>query len=94
MPAGHGDRVVVEDLVGDVDAGGDRGANRQQAGMEIGAVAEILEHVPGFGKGRLAEPGRAFATHLGKGLGAAIHPGRHVVTTDTAVGDATLGHHG
>jgi len=34
LAAGHRHRVVVEDLVGDVDAGGDRGADRQDAGME------------------------------------------------------------
>ena len=45
LAAGHGDRVVVEDLVGDVDAGRDRLADRQQAGMVVGAVAEILEDV-------------------------------------------------
>ena len=45
LAAGHRDRVVVEDLVGDVDAGRDRGADRQIAGVVVGAVAEILEHV-------------------------------------------------
>ena len=45
LAAGHRDRVVVEDLVGDVDAGRSRRADRQQAGMGIGAVAQILEHV-------------------------------------------------
>src|SRR5581483_6584508 len=32
LAAGHGDGVVVEDLVGDVDARGDRGADRHVAG--------------------------------------------------------------
>ncbi len=45
LAAGHRHGVVVENLVGDVDAGRDRGANRQQAGVEVGAVAEVLEHV-------------------------------------------------
>ena len=45
LAAGHRHRVVVEDLVGDVDARRGRGADRQQAAMLIGAVAEILEDV-------------------------------------------------
>ena len=45
LAAGHGDGVVVEDLVGHVDAGRARGADRQAAGVDVGAVAEILEHV-------------------------------------------------
>ena len=43
LAAGHRHRVVVENLVGHVDAGGDRGAYRQNAGVEIGAVADVLE---------------------------------------------------
>ena len=45
LAAGHGDRVVEQDLVGDVDARRDRGADRHVAGMVVGAVAEVLEHV-------------------------------------------------
>ena len=58
LAAGHRDRVVVEDLVGDVDAGGRGGADRQQAGMGVGAVAEVLEDVLLAGERRLADPGR------------------------------------
>src|SRR3546814_11079395 len=43
LAAGHRHGVVEQNLVGDVDLGGDRGAQRQQAGMEIGAVPEIGE---------------------------------------------------
>ena len=50
------------------------GADRQRAGVEVGAVAEVLEHVLGLGERRLADPGRAFAAHLGEGVGAAVHP--------------------
>ena len=45
LAAGHRDGIVVEDLVGDVDAGRDCRADRQQAGMVVGAVAEVLEDV-------------------------------------------------
>ncbi len=60
--------------------------------MEIGAVAEVLEHVPGFGERRLPAPGHAFAAHLGEGVGAAVHPGDHVVAADAAERAAALGH--
>ncbi|MNI03962.1 hypothetical protein D3C73_568750 [compost metagenome] len=82
LPAGHRHRVVVEDLVGDVDAGRDRLADRQRSAVEIGAVAQVLEHVLGIGEGGLPGPRHAFATHVGEGVGAAVHPGHHVMATD------------
>ena len=62
----------------------DRLTNRQRSGMEIGAVAEILENVLRLGERRLAAPRRAFAAHLREGFGAAVHPRHHVVTADAA----------
>jgi hypothetical protein len=56
LAAGHRDRVVVEDLVGDVDAGGDRLADRQRSGVEVRAVAEVLEHVRRVGERRPGPP--------------------------------------
>ena len=94
LAAGHRDRVVVEDLVGDVDAGRDRLADRQRAAVEVGAVAEVLEHVLGVGERRLARPGHAFAAHVGVGVGAAVHPRDHVVATDAAERARTFRHHG
>src|SRR5690606_23677257 len=94
LPAGHRDRVVVEDLVGDVDPGRDRLPDRQRAGVEIGAVAQVLEHVRGVGERGLAAPGHAFAAHLGEGVGAAVHPGDHVVAADAAQRARTVRHHG
>src|SRR5438270_11898951 len=69
LPAGHGDRVVIEYLVGNVDAGSGRGAQRQQPGMGVGAVAEILEDMVFVGERRLADPVGAFAAHLRDRLG-------------------------
>ena len=45
LAAGHRHRIVEQHLVGHVDAGRDRGADRQDAGMGIGAVADIGEDV-------------------------------------------------
>jgi hypothetical protein len=45
LAAGHRDRVVEQDLVGDVDAGRDRLRGSPAARVEVGAVAEVLEDV-------------------------------------------------
>ena len=70
LAAGHGDRVVVEDLEGHVDAGRPRRADGQAARVDVGAVAQVLEHVRGLGERRLADPVGALAAHLGEALGA------------------------
>ncbi len=94
LAAGHGDRVVEQDLVGDVDAGGDRGADRQAARVVIGAVADILENVIARGEQRLAHPVRALATHMGEAERLAVHPLRHIVTADAGIGARTFGNDG
>src|SRR5690606_16902610 len=94
LAAGHRHRVVVEDLVGDVDAGRDRLPDRQRAGVEVGAVAEVLEHVRRLRERRLPGPGDAFAAHVGEGVGAAVHPSDHVVAADAGHRARALGHHG
>ncbi len=91
LAAGHGDRVVVEDLEGDVGARSDRGAHGQGTGVEEGAVADVLEDVPPLHEGRLAEPGGALATHLGEGRGPRIHPLHHEVTADAGDRPRALG---
>ena len=94
LAAGHRHRVVVEELVSDVDPGGDRRADRQAAGMVVGAVADVLEDVVGLAERRLADPAGAFAAHLGEGLGVAVHPQRHVMAADAGQRPAALGHLG
>ena len=82
LAAGHGDRVVVEDLEGDVGAGRDGGADRQRARVVEGAVADVLEDMRARAERRLAEPGRALAAHLGEAAGVAVHPLDHEVAAD------------
>src|SRR3546814_1786213 len=59
--------LVVQDLVSDIHARRDRGANRERPRVIIGAVAEVLKYVTGPREGRDAEPVRPFAAHLGRG---------------------------
>lgn len=45
LAARHGDRVIVENFVGDVCARSARKADRHGTGMIVGAIAEILEEM-------------------------------------------------
>src|SRR5262249_47720840 len=95
LPTRHRDRVVVEDLVGDIDAGGGGGADRHQPAVRICAVAEILEDVLLAGEGRLSDPVRALASHVGDGRGvAARNVDRHGVTADAGERAASFGNPG
>src|SRR5690606_6991296 len=94
LATGHGHGVVVEDLVGDVDAGGNALADRQDAAVEIGAVTDVGEHVLVGAEGLLAHPGHAFAAHLREADRAAVHPDGHEVAADAGHGARALGHAG
>ena len=79
LATGHRNRVVVQNLVGDVDAGSNALAYGEQAAMEVGAVAQIGEHMLVGAEGLLPYPRHALTAHLGKAHRAAVHPQRHVV---------------
>ena len=93
LAAGHGDGVVVEDLVGDVDAGGRRGADRERC--RNGCRCRRRDSGR---RGRGVENGASpiqlapSAAHLGEALGVAVHPQRHVVAADAGIGAASLRH--
>ena len=92
LAARHGDGIVVENLVGDVHARGNALADRQQAAVKIGAVAQIGKHMLVGRERGLADPGHAFAAHLGEGGGGAVHPGGHVMAANAGHGARTFGH--
>ncbi len=94
LAAGHRHRAVVEDLVGDVHAGGHRVVQREAARVEERPVADVLEQVWRLGERRDADPLRALRAHVGDPDDAAVHPHRHAVTADARGGHAALGHHG
>ena len=92
LAAGHRDRIVVKNLVSDIHARRGRGAHRQQAGMVISPVADVLEHVRCFDERRFADPARALTAHLRISGCVAVHPLRHEVTADAGQRARTLGH--
>ncbi|CAB3775211.1 hypothetical protein LMG29542_08593 [Paraburkholderia humisilvae] len=87
LSACHCNCVVVENLVGDRRFCGDRLADRQNAGVEVGAVAEILEHVARLREHRMRGPVDAFAAHLDQPGRIALHPRRHEVAANTGLRD-------
>ncbi len=92
LAAGHRDRVVVEDLVGDVDARGDRGADREQPRVVVGAVAQVREDVLLARERRLADPRHAFAAHVRELGRRPVHPDRHHVAADAGGRAAAFRH--
>ena len=95
LTTGHGHGVVVQNLVGDVDARRDALANRQQAAVKVSAIAQVGEDVLFVAEGLLPHPRHALAAHLREADGRAVwHPGRHVVAANAAHGARALGHAG
>ncbi|ESS36882.1 hypothetical protein P355_1630 [Burkholderia cenocepacia KC-01] len=92
LAARHRDRVVVEDLVRDVRFRGDRLADREDARVEVGAVAEVLEHVLRVGEHRVRGPVDALAAHLDQPRRVALHPRRHEMATDAGLRDRAFRH--
>lgn len=78
----HGHGVIIKDFVGDIDLGCDGLAKSKQAGMIVGAIAEISEDVGFRHERRLSHPRHTFTAHLGEGIGVAVHPLDHVVAAD------------
>ena len=98
LAAGHGDGAVVEDLVGDVAAGRHRGPDGQRAGVEVGAVAQVLDEVVGADERLDADPLGALPAHLGVAGDRAdplgVHHQHHAVAADAAAHERALRHLG
>jgi hypothetical protein len=92
LAAGHRHRVVIENLVGDIDPGGRCGAQRQQSRMGVGAVPHVLKDMRLAGEGGLPDPADAFAAHMRDGRRAAAWDvQRHSVAADAGHGAAAVG---
>src|SRR5690606_10365592 len=66
----------------------------EQAGMEIGALAHVLEDVAVLEEWRKPYPVDAFAAHLREAGRVTVHPGGHVVTPHAAQRAAAFGNAG
>ena len=78
----HRDGVVIQHLVGQVHAGGDALPDGEQAGVKVGAVAQIDELMRLVGEMRHPLPLRALAAHLAEPRIVAIHPRHHEMAPD------------
>ena len=91
LSARHAHGVVIKNLVGDVDLGRDRLANRQITRVEIGPVADVGEHMLLVGEVRRTHPACALSAHLREGFRAAVHRERQKVATNTTQRPAAFG---
>ena len=94
LPTGHRNRVVVQNLVGDVHACRDGLAHGQQAAVEISAITQVGKHMLVVAKRLLPDPRHALAAHLGKTGRAAIHPDGHEMAANTGHGPRSFRHFG
>ena len=68
LSTGERDRIVVEQLEGDINAAADRTTNGEATGMVIGTVTQIHERVLDWTERGSPNPMLPFTTHL-------AHPG-------------------
>ena len=96
LAAGHRHGAVVEQLERDVDAGGDGRAHGERAGVEVGAVAEVLDDVLAVDERRHADPLGALVAHRGEPGDVAdplgLHQGDHRVAPDASADERARGH--
>ena len=94
LTTGHGNRIVVQNLVSDVDASGNALADGQDAAVKISTITDVGKHVFFVAEVLLANPRRALTPHLRKANGAAVHPHAHEMTTNARHGARTFGNFG
>ena len=90
LSARHRHRVVEQNFEGDIALGRNTGPDRQNAGVIVGPVPKVLEDVFCLHEFFLPNPGQTFTSHMTMGQDIAVHVGRHVVATDTAMRAATI----
>ena len=94
LPPGHGNCIVIKDLVGDVGACRQSSADRLHTGVVIGAVPDILEHMITGGEWRFADPVGPFGPHVCEAQRFPVHPLRHEVTANPGIGTTAFWHFG
>ena len=91
LAAGHRNRVVIEDLVGDVRLRRDGLADGEIPRVVVGAVAQVLEDMPLLREARVRRPVHTLGAHLDQPRRAALHPARHEVAADAGQRARALG---
>ena len=91
LTACHSNRIVVQNLVGDVDACSNALANGQDTAVKISPIANVGKHMLLVAKVLLANPRGALAAHLCKANRAAIHPYTHEMAANAGHRTRTLG---
>ena len=94
LAARHRDGIIIEDLIGDIGARRQSRADRLNARVVVGPIAQVLKHMIAFGKRGLTDPIRAFGSHMGKAFGLAVHPLHHIVTANPGISPASIGDFG
>ena len=93
LPAGQRRCTVEQDLEGDGNARRDRRTHDKRAGMDIGAVANVLEDVAAGRERRFADPACAFAAELGMAFGMPVWQVLgHQVAAHAGIGTSVAGH--
>ena len=93
LTPGHRDRIVVEYLVGNIDTRCNAGSDRENPGMEISTVTNILKNVLCSTKWTFPDPTGPFCPHLGKTSGVSVHPHRHEMATYTSHRPTPIGYY-
>src|SRR3954462_12405194 len=65
LPAGHCNRIVVEDLECDIHARSGSSAHCKKSGVVVGSITDVLEHVRRLDERCFTNPARTFSAHLG-----------------------------
>ena len=94
LAARHCHGIVVEHLVRDARAGRHGGSDRQESGVLIRPVAQVLEDVRLLDELLHADPVGALRTHVRGEVRVAIGPHRHVVAADAGHGHRAVGNLG
>ena len=93
LTTGHRDRIVVEYLVGNIDTRCNAGSDRENPGMEISTVTNILKNVLCSTKWTFPDPTGPFCPHLGKTSGVSVHPHRHEMAPYTCHRPTPIGYY-
>ena len=92
LAARHGNCIVIQNLVSDIDLSSHTGPDGKQSRMKIGPIPNVLENMAGRAERGFSDPTRSFPAHLSKGVSFTIHPLGHIVAADSGKCPGPLRH--